>query len=154
MVLVLGIGNSLLQDEGIGHHLLKKMEQEKSYWPATFLDGGTLSFNLASTIELYDHVIILDAANLHQRPGTVEIFYDTELDEFLNKPGKSVHEVSISDLFDMTRLTGTMPQHRAMVAIQPETIDWGEALTEAVYNAQPQAIEQVEKILMQWNIIQ
>jgi len=154
MVLILGIGNSLLQDEGIGCHLIKILRLEKSHWPVKLLDGGTLSFNLATTLESFSHLIIIDAANLHKPPGTIELFFDTELDDFLNKPGKSVHEVSLGDLFDMTRLTESIPQHRVMIAIQPQNISWGEELTTPVFEAQSEAIKQIETILINWGIIE
>ncbi len=153
MVLIMGIGNSLLQDEGIGFHLLERLRLEKSHWPVEFLDGGTLSFNLTTAIESCSHLIVLDAANLHQAPGTVKSFLNTELDDFLNKPGKSVHEVSLSDLFDMTRLTESLPDYRALIGIQPKTISWGENLTAEVYQSQSKAMQQVESILLDWGIL-
>lgn len=153
MVLIMGIGNSLLQDEGIGFHLLQRLRLEKSHWPVQFLDGGTLSFNLTTAIESCSHLIVLDAANFHQAPGTVKSFLNTELDDFLNKPGKSVHEVSLSDLFDMTRLTESLPDYRALIGIQPKTIAWGENLTTEVYKAQSKAMQQVESILVSWGVI-
>lgn len=153
MVLVLGIGNSLLQDEGIAFHLLKRLRQEKAHWPVKFLDGGTLSFNLASVVESCSHLIVIDAANLNSSPGSVQSFFDLDLDKFLNKPGKSVHEVSLSDLFDMTRLTDTIPMHRAMVAVQPKNISWGENLTPLVEDSQTTAIEHIKKALIKWGIL-
>ena len=152
MVLILGIGNSLLQDEGIGFHLLNRLRAEKNHWPVEFMDGGTLSFGLSSAIESCSHLIVLDAANLHQPAGSIQAFLNNDLDDFLNKPGKTVHEVSLSDLFDMARLTESLPQQRAMIAVQPQEISWGENLTEAVFNSQSQAIELIESILMDWEV--
>lgn len=153
MVLILGVGNSLLQDDGIGCHLINCLRAEKSHWPVQLLDGGTLSFSLSSAIESCSHLIILDAANLNKAPGTIQLFFNSELDKFLNKPGKSVHEVSLGDLFDMTRLTDSLPTQRVMVAVQPKNISWGEDLTAPVYAAQSEAIIQIETILTNWGII-
>lgn len=153
MVLILGIGNSLLQDEGIGFHLLERLRVEKSHWPVQFIDGGTLSFGLTSAIESCSHLIVLDAANLNKPPGTIQSFFNTELDKFLNKPGKSVHEVSLSELFDMTRLTNSIPTHRAMIAIQPKNMSWGENLTQEVNAALPYAVELIESILIDWEVL-
>jgi len=152
MVLILGIGNSLLQDEGIGFHLLNRLRAEKIHWPVEYMDGGTLSFGLTSAIESCSHLIVLDAANLHQPAGSIQVFFNTDLDDFLNKPGKTVHEVSLSDLFDMARLTESLPQQRAMIAVQPQEISWGENLTDAVFEAQSPAIELIESILMDWGV--
>jgi len=153
MVLVLGIGNSLLQDDGIGCHLVERLTLEKPHWPIELMDGGTLSFSLVSSIESSSHLIVLDAANLGQSPGSVKTIRNKELDEFLNKPGKSVHEVSLSELFDMTRLTDSLPCQRAMVAVQPKNITWGEALTPEVAAAVPLAMLQIESLLLEWGIL-
>ena len=153
MVLVLGIGNSLLQDEGFAYHLLDRLGHEKAHWPVSFLDGGTLSFNLITSIEASTHLIIIDAANFNQPPGTVKTLLNADMDDFLSKPGKSVHEVSLSELFDMTRLTETLPKQRAMIAVQPKNISWGKNLTAQVHAALPVAIDHIERVLQNWDII-
>jgi len=153
MVLVLGIGNSLLQDDGVGCHLVERLTQEKSHWPVQVMDGGTLSFSLVSAIESSSHLIILDAANLNQAPGFVQTLLNENLDEFLSKPGKSVHEVSLSELFDMTRLTDSLPSQRAMVAVQPKETTWGEDLTSDVAAAVPIALQHIEALLLDWGLV-
>jgi len=151
--LILAIGNTLLQDEGVGNHLLQRLIKEKPHWPVTYLDGGTLSFSIAKDIEQASHLIILDAANLKQQAGSIQLIVDDDLDSFLSKPGKSVHEVSLGDLFDMTRLTETLPEHRAMIAIQPKNIDWGEQLSAEVEQALDIAIDKIEEILLNWQVL-
>ena len=68
--LVLGIGNTLLTDEGVGIHVLQALDAE---WgqasDVTLLDGGTLSFTLAGPIEDADALIVVDAANIQSSPG-------------------------------------------------------------------------------------
>ncbi|RLA38917.1 MAG: hypothetical protein DRR06_19975 [Gammaproteobacteria bacterium] len=92
-------------------------------------------------------------AGSNSSPGSVQSFFDLELDKFLNKPFKSVHEVSLSDLFDMTRLTDTIPMYRAMVAVQPKTLSWGENLTPPVDESQETAIVHIENALIKWGIL-
>ncbi|MDO9385367.1 MAG: hydrogenase maturation protease, partial [Thiobacillus sp.] len=68
--LVLGIGNTLLTDEGVGIHVLQALAPELANWPdVTLLDGGTLSFTLAGPIEEADALIVVDAANIKSKPG-------------------------------------------------------------------------------------
>ncbi len=156
MTMILGIGNTLLQDEGIGIHLLHYIQTENPQWQADdnieLLDGGTLSFDLLSSIQADQDLLILDAVNLNQEPGTVYCLEEKAMDEFLSRPGKSVHEVSLSDLFDMSRLIEQLPRHRAMIGIQPEVIDWGCELTDIVLQALPAAEIQVKQILAQWHV--
>ena len=73
--LIMGVGNTLLTDEGAGVHAMHFL-QALADWPDTieFLDAGTLSFTLADAIAEADNLIILDAAELQSKPGHVRIF--------------------------------------------------------------------------------
>ncbi|OOZ40484.1 peptidase M52 [Solemya pervernicosa gill symbiont] len=151
--LVLGIGNTLLTDEGAGIHVLDYL-REKLPEPdgVTYLDGGTLSFTLAGAVEDADNLIVIDAAQLKQQPGTVDCKVDGEMDAFLGSCKRSVHEVGLLDLLDIARLTDTLPTRRALVAIQPDVIDWGEAPTDAVAAAIPQAAQHIMDLMAQWQV--
>ena len=157
MAMILGIGNTLLKDEGIGIHLLNYIKAQNPQWVSydkiEMIDGGTLSFDLLANIRADQDLIVLDAVNLQQPPGTVYCFEDQAVDEFLSQPGKSVHEVSLQDLFDMSRLVGQLPQKRALIGIQPDIIDWGSDLTQMVHQALPVAASRIEQILAQWGAI-
>ncbi|MBL7005341.1 MAG: HyaD/HybD family hydrogenase maturation endopeptidase [Gammaproteobacteria bacterium] len=151
-VLFLGIGNTLLSDEGVGVFLLNEMQKMNLNPAFKFLDGGTLSFTLAPDIEDTDYLIVLDAAKLNQTAGSVKTFLDQDMDKFITQGNCSVHEVGIADLLDIVRLTERLPEHRALVGIQPAYMSWGEELSEEVNNAIPEAINQIIKILKYWNI--
>lgn len=157
MTMILGIGNTLLKDEGIGIHLLNYIKAQNPQWVSydklEMIDGGTLSFDLLANIRADQDLIVLDAVNLQQPPRTVYCFEDQAVDEFLSQPGKSVHEVSLQDLFDMSRLVGQLPQKRALIGIQPDIIDWGSDLTQMVHQALPAAASRIEQILAQWGAI-
>jgi len=102
--LVLGLGNTLLGDDGAGIYAIRQLEQA---WPDNdenidFVDGGTLSFTLTELIQDADQLIVIDAAQLGDKPGTVRVFEDAEMDHFVST-GKfaSVHEVSLAELMDI-----------------------------------------------------
>src|SRR5512143_493284 len=132
--LVLGIGNTLLTDEGVGIHVLQALEPELGDMPGvTLLDGGTLSFTLAGPIEEADALIVVDAANIKNKAGEWALLEGEEMDAFLMSNRKaSVHEVGLTDLRAIAILAGHWPAKRAMLAIRPHTIDWGEQPTPAV----------------------
>ncbi len=158
MAIILGVGNTLLKDEGIGIHLLEYIQSHFPHWQTLhaieMVDGGTLSFDLLSLIQADQELIVLDAINYKQSPpGTIYNFQSQDLDFFLSQPGKSVHEVSLMDLFDMSRLSEQLPDKRAMVGIQPDIIDWGNDLTPSVADALPEAAEVVKNVLQQWGIL-
>ncbi len=150
--LVLGIGNTLLSDEGIGIHVLRTLQQKTSSQAGIeFLDGGTLSFTLARPIEDCDHIIVIDASEIHSSPGAIKVFENEQMDRFITSGNKkSVHEVSLVDVMSMAMLTGRLPARRALIGIQPQHLDWGNEPSAAVQAAIPLACNEVENLIGKW----
>jgi len=149
--LILGIGNTLLRDEGLGIHLLNHLRQHYPDLPGvTFLDGGTLSFTLAPFIVDCDNLIVLDAAQLNKAPGTIDLVTGEEMDHFIGQGKLSVHEVGLVDLLTIAMLQDHLPSRRALLAVQPGTTDWGAQPSEAVAAALPGAAERVVELLYKW----
>ncbi len=149
--LILGIGNTLLTDEGAGIHALNLLQLEYPDSPnLTFLDGGTLSFTLAVWIEDCTNLIVFDATELNQPAGTVNTFVGTAMDEFLGTSKRSAHEVGLLDLMDIARLTEHLPENRALIGIQPEKMDWGMKPTASVQKALDQAVNEAVSLIKQW----
>lgn len=150
--LVLGIGNTLLTDEGAGIHALNLLQ---SYHPdasnLVYIDGGTLSFTLAAYIEDCNNLIVFDAAELKAPAGTVCAMVGQEMDTFLGAARRSPHEVGLLDLFDIARLTESLPVKRALIGIQPRTIEWGMSPTAPVERALPLAVNEAERLLVDWD---
>jgi hydrogenase maturation protease len=150
--LILGIGNSLLSDEGLGIRMLDYLHRHFPELPGvTYLDGGTLSFTLAPWIEEAGSLIVIDAAELKATPGTIKVFEGEEMDRFSSKTKRSVHEVSLGDLLAIAHLTGFLPENRILVAIQPQEIDWGSCLSNPVKRALPLAAELITRQLNEWS---
>lgn len=148
-MLVLGIGNTLLADEGVGIAAMHELETKfGSRGDIEFLDGGTLSFTLAVPISACDALLVIDAAELGGVPGTVRSFEGEEMDRFLGENRKcSVHEVGLLDLMSISLLTGHWPQRRALIGVQPAVIGWGEDLTPEVAAALPEVIDCSSEII-------
>lgn len=151
-MLVLGIGNTLLTDEGIGIHVLQALEPELADWPdVTLLDGGTLSFTLAGPIEDADALIVVDAANIKARPGEWALLQGDAMDAFLMSNRKStVHEVGLTDLRAIALLAGHWPDKRALLAIRPDIVDWSEQPTPAVAAAIAPACAAIRDLIREW----
>ncbi len=150
--LVLGIGNTLLQDEGAGIHVIRMLAgQTAGRDDIELLDGGTLSFTLAGAIEDADQLIVVDAAQLGDVPGSTRVFEGEQMDAFVGSNRKrSVHEVSLVDLLMIARLADHLPQRRALIGIQPREIDWGEHPSPAVAAAIPQACAHALQLIEGW----
>lgn len=153
-VLVLGIGNSLLCDEGAGIHALRLLESSVAEIPGLVcVDGGTLSFTLAGYIEDCDHLIVFDAAEFGAEAGTVKTLVGDAMDGFLGAARRSPHEVGLLDLFDIARLTGALPVNRALIGIQPANMDWNTRPSPAVERALPVAVEAARDLLQSWQVL-
>lgn len=150
--LILGIGNTLLTDEGAGIHALNLFQ---SYHPdlpnLTYVDGGTLSFTLAAYIEDCNNLVVFDAAELNAPAGTVRAMAGEQMDIFLGAARRSPHEVGLLDLFDIARLTESLPDNRALIGIQPQSIEWGMSPTVPVEKALSVAVDEAENLLVKWN---
>jgi hydrogenase maturation protease len=149
--LVLGIGNTLLTDEGVGIHVVRHLMASHPGLPGvTYMDGGTLSFTLAVPIEEATNLIVVDAAQLHQPPGTLQVFVGEDMDRFLAAPRRSVHEVGLMDVMAIVRLTDRLPANRALIGVQPLSLDWGESPSIPVARAVPAAAAEVLRLIEDW----
>ena len=150
--LALGIGNTLLGDEGVGVHAVHALEARLgSPDDVQFIDGGTLSFTLAGPIESTEQLIVIDAAQLNAPPGTVQAFEGEQMDRFLGSQRKrSVHEVGLLDLMTIAKLTDALPLNRVLIAVQPEYVEWADAPTPAVAAAIPRVCDIASDLIERW----
>lgn len=150
--LVLGIGNILLSDEGVGIHVLHALSAGAPLPDdVELMDGGTLSFTLAGPIEEADALIVVDAAHIQAEAGAWRMFEGEAMDAFLLGNRKSsVHEVGLADLRAIAILAGHWPEKRALLAIQPQRVDWGEAPTPAVAEAIPPVCAAIRGLIEGW----
>jgi len=151
--LVLGVGNTLLGDEGAGVHAALHLARAVGDRPGLeFLDGGTLGFTLLPRLEQHDGLIVFDAARLGESPGSVRCFEAAAMDEFLGRPRRSAHEVGLRDLLDMARLAGHLPCRRALVGIEPGPMDWSESPSAEVGEALDHAARVALGLLGRWGL--
>lgn len=155
-VLVMGIGNSLLQDDGVGVHVVDALRTDfHGDWPRPgleprIIDAGTVGLALLPTLEDADAVIVVDAAEIGLAPGALRVFHDGDIDRLLSSKRRTVHEVALADLFAAAALRGRSPARRALIAIQPGSTDWGLCPTPAVTAAIPRACGAVWALLKRW----
>jgi len=150
-VLVMGVGNTLLQDDGIGVHVTQAFKASQATTSALeILDGGTIGLSLLPEIEDADAVIIVDASEIGECPGSIRIFRNSEIDRQLSGKKRSVHEVAVADLFAAASIRGRCPSERALIAIQPGSTKLGLEPTPEVQAAIAQACEAVQRISNRW----
>jgi len=150
-ILVMGIGNTLLQDDGIGVHITERFKSTHPADPCvSILDGGTIGLSLLPEIEDAEAVIIVDASEIGECPGTMRIFRNQEIDRQLSGKRRSVHEVALYDLFSAAAIRGRSPEHRVLIAIQPACTEWGLNPTPEVNASIPMACAAISSMTREW----
>ena len=146
----MGIGNSLLTDDGAGIHTLERFAETNTNDDVFCLDGGTVGLALLDRLSDLDGLVALDAMKLGHRPGTVTVLEGEAMDAHLRNQHGSVHEVGLSDLMDALRLRGDLPEKRALIGIEPEDMDWGTEPTAVVAAALPEAADRANNLVQDW----
>ena len=146
-ILVLGIGNLLLSDEGAGIHVIENL-MEKYTIPdvVEITDGGTMGIELLPWIEGRSHIIIVDAVRSDNPPGSV-LRIDNVPAFFRDRI--SPHQIGISDVLAMAAIEGGLPPEVILIGIEPESLSGGLELTETVASKietmTGMVIEEIEK---------
>ena len=149
-IAVVGIGNSLLTDDGAGIHTLERFAEDNADDDVCCLDGGTVGLALFDRLANLNGLIALDAMKLGKNPGAVTVLLGEDMDSHLRNQHGSVHEVGLSDLMDALRLSGNLPANRALIGIEPEDMDWGTKPTPVVAAAVPEAAAFAEDLVRTW----
>lgn len=154
MIVVLGVGNTLRTDDGVGVRVVQTLKRERRFdgRRVTFCDGGTIGLALLPQIEDASAVIIVDAAEIGERPGAVRVFEGSHMDARLKGVRRTAHELAVADLFAAAELSGYFPQRRAMVAIQPASTGWGLEPTAEVLEGAPRACAAVLGLIGRWSM--
>jgi len=148
-VLVLGLGNLLLSDDGVGPALLQQMSETEGRWKGKveFLDGGTQGLALLGHLSGRRALIIVDALKIGAPAGTVHRLTLSELREITPCRGNSGHESNAGELLAAAQLLDELPDRLFVVGVEPEKITTGVGLSPAVQQALPEASDQVHCLL-------
>jgi len=148
-VLVLGIGNVLMSDDGAGVHAARDFESLE-HDGLRVLDGGTLGLSLLAEVESCAALIVFDAANFGADPGSVRTFMGDDMDAQLSGKKKTAHEVALFDLLATAELLGRKPERRALIGVEPDRIEWGLEPTPAVAAALPEMRRAARALIERW----
>ena len=149
-IAVVGIGNSLLTDDGAGIHTLERFARDNDDEGICCLDGGTVGLALLDRLANLNGLVALDAMKLGKEPGAITVLLGEDMDSHLRNQHGSVHEVGLSDLMDALRLSGQLPENRALIGIEPEDMDWGTEPTATVAAAIPEATALTHNLVHEW----
>lgn len=148
--LVLGVGNTLLSDEGFGVHvvelLVKKYKLPKEVYA---LDGGTLGMDLLYYLEGVENLLIVDAVEARREPGALIRLEGDEVPAFLSLK-VSPHQMGIPDMLAAAKLKGSFPKNIVLWGVQPASLEVGLELSEVVAPLVDVAVERVVEELRGW----
>ncbi len=141
-ILILGVGNILLSDEGIGVRVIEAMKDRGLPDNVELFDGGTASVDLLDKLADRDKVIIIDAVKGGNEPGAVYRF--TPNDVTIQKQNfASIHQVGLLETLTMADYLGCPPREVIIYGIEPKEIGWGLELSLEVAAAVQKVIELV-----------
>ena len=139
-VLILGVGNLLLTDDGFGVHVINALKDTVFPKNIRLLEAGTVSHQLITELHEIDLLIVVDAVEAGDTPGSIFNFSPDDL-QFKSEQKTSLHQISLIDVLHMTELTGKKPK-TIVIAVQPKDISsWSLELSEEVRAAIPKVKE-------------
>lgn len=148
-ILVLGIGNPLLADDGVGLELLGLLRDDFGNDPRVELvDGGTQGMMLVGLLENRSALLLLDAVQGGAPPGHVHRVHDTS-QEVIPR-GFGAHGGNASELLAAARLLGVLPERVALIGIEPSDICTRVGLSSNVADALPPAAAHARRQLSEW----
>lgn len=144
-IIVLGIGNILLSDEGVGPKVAWRLKAECKFSPnVEIYDGGTTGLGLLPYIAEADYLVIVDAINGPGEPGAV---YRYTVEDFeLNIPKKmSIHDVGLIECLALAELDGRVPQGTVILGVKPKSLVEGMELTDVVASKMDELVAMAAK---------
>lgn len=152
-IVVLGVGNILLSDEGIGVRAVEKLQRD-FVLPAevAVIDGGTTGMEMLEDMACADHIVIIDAVRSGNAPASivrlageqVPVFFRTKL---------SPHQIGLSDVLATLVLTGEQPGGVTVIGVEPVSLETSMTLSPQVEAVLPEVVSQVVNELRQLGVV-
>jgi hydrogenase maturation protease len=147
--LVLGLGNLVHADDGVGVHAIHRLQKDRRVPPeAVLIDGGTQGLSLLPHISGFQRLLVIDAVDVGEKPGTVIRLEGGAVEKLPGKP--SVHQLGFSDLMVAMKLLGETPDQIVVIGVQPLSTDWSAELTPQVQDQLDTVVEAVITQLESW----
>ncbi len=144
-VLVLGIGNYLMGDEGVGVHAIHALSKAELSGNVDLIDGGTGSFDLMPILAKYPVAIFIDATMDGAEPGTIRTLYPKFAADFPKV--LSAHDVGLKDMIDALEFKGELPKIILVTVAITEMIPMSIELTPKVKESMPKLVEVVKDVI-------
>ncbi|HLY97417.1 MAG TPA: HyaD/HybD family hydrogenase maturation endopeptidase [Sideroxyarcus sp.] len=142
-IIVLGVGNILLSDEGIGVRAVEKLQRDYDLPPeVVVIDGGTTGMEMLEDLSNADHIIIIDAVRSGKAPASIVRLADEQVPVFF-KTKLSPHQIGLSDVLATLAFIGEQPGGVTVIGVEPVSLETGMALSPQVEARLPELMELV-----------
>jgi len=149
---VLGVGNILLSDDGVGVHTIRRLQEVAQLSEEVqVVDGGTSGLDLLHYLEGVSHLVIVDAMEVNRSPGTLTRLTGDEVPAYLSTK-MSPHEIGLPDMLFAAKLRDLYPEEVVIWGVQPATTEVGLDLSPPVADQVDALVENVLAELRRWGI--
>jgi hydrogenase maturation protease len=154
--IVMGLGNTLNKDEGLGVHALTLLEKKLAVRApeVEFLDGGALGLNLLPWVEEASHLLVLDSIiSRFTLPGQVMELSREEIPLYSNIK-MSDHQITFQEVLGLAKFREKFPEHLHLVGAQPVDMSIGYGVSPEIEAVMPEIMKRAERILYEWGLIE
>ena len=144
-ILILGIGNILMGDEGVGVHTIKALEQNSFFEKIDLLDGGTGGFHLMAYFQEYQNIIMIDATMDKKQAGTVSVIEPKFASDF--PKSLSAHDIGLKDMIESITILGKLPKIYLITVTIDSIQSMQLELSTDVKNAIPKVIDKIKELI-------
>jgi len=132
-VVVLGLGNPLMADEGVGVRLLEQLAGRADKYPSVeFIDAGTEGMAILHHLAGRQKAIILDCASMGTKPGTIRRFNPEQVETVKVLNHYSLHEIDVLKVIDLSSRLGQRPEEIVFFGIEPERVEPAQTLSQTI----------------------
>ena len=140
---IIAVGNDLYGDDGIGNAVLNALSQIPEMKEIELIDGATDALGLIDHFEGTEHIIIVDAAQMGEKPGTVKVFSREDVKLKIKMDHLSVHGISLAETFDIAQAVDSLPEKITIIGIEPKNIGISETLSDVVTKSIPEVVSNI-----------
>ncbi|MGZ9052508.1 MAG: HyaD/HybD family hydrogenase maturation endopeptidase [Rhodoplanes sp.] len=142
-VAVVGLGNLILSDEGVGVHVVRRLDESYSFPDdVVLIDGGTSAIDLLDQLVEAEHIIFIDAAQTGGPPGSIVALQGARLPVWFRER-MSPHQIGLADLLATLSLMDHTPDSVTLIGIEPQSMELGTELTPQIDAAADEVLVKV-----------
>jgi hydrogenase maturation protease len=153
--IVMGLGNTLNKDEGLGVHALVLLKEKLADRApdVEFLDGGALGLNLLPWVEEASHFLVLDSVvSRFSLPGQVMELAKDEIPLYRNIK-MSDHQITFQEVLGLAKFRDKFPEYLHLVGAQPVDMSIGYGISAEIEAVMPEILKRAERVLNEWGLL-